>query len=117
MSVADWVADDFPKGLYDLYFLPFAKSSLNAPDRLSAGELMQFFHFYFFGNPEGLAFNGTCQDMGRSLVDPMVEAIEANGGEVLTGCQRQPGDWQDGEIAQIAYQEGQHRLPAPCPSG
>ena len=62
--MAEWVANDFPMGLYDLYFLPFAKSSLNAPDVLSAGELMQFFHFYFFGNPEGLAFNGTCQDMG-----------------------------------------------------
>ncbi|NJL45679.1 MAG: FAD-dependent oxidoreductase [Leptolyngbyaceae cyanobacterium SM2_3_12] len=76
ISVADWVADDFPRGLYDLYFLPFAKSSLNSPDALSAGELMQFFHFYFFGNPEGLAFNGTCQDMGRSLVDPLVAALK-----------------------------------------
>ena len=59
ISVADWVKGEFPRGLYDLYFLPFAKSSLNAPDELSVGELMQFFHFYFFGNPEGLAFNGT----------------------------------------------------------
>jgi isorenieratene synthase len=106
ISVADWVADDFPQGLYDLYFLPFAKSSLNAPDRLSAGELMQFFHFYFFGNPEGLAFNGTCQDMGRSLVDPMVESIRANGGEVLTGVTVSRVGWQAGEIAGIAYQKG-----------
>ena len=106
MSVAEWVADDFPTGLYDLYFLPFAKSSLNAPDVLSAGELMQFFHFYFFGNPEGLAFNGTCQDMGRSLVDPIVEAIKANGGQVLTGVSVSQVDWQDGQIAGITYQEG-----------
>ncbi len=68
ISVADWVEKDFPQGLYDLYFLPFAKSSLNAPDMMSVGELMQFFHFYFFGNPEGLAFNGTKDDMGTSLV-------------------------------------------------
>ena len=94
ISVAEWVANDFPMGLYDLYFLPFAKSSLNAPDVLSAGELMQFFHFYFFGNPEGLAFNGTCQDMGRSLVDPIVEAIKANGGQVLTGVSVSQVDWQ-----------------------
>jgi isorenieratene synthase len=106
ISVADWVAEDFPKGLYDLYFLPFAKSSLNAPDQLSAGELMQFFHFYFFGNPEGLAFNGTCQDMGRSLVDPLVEAIQANGGAVLTGVNVSRVDWQEGKIAQVTYQEG-----------
>ncbi len=106
MSVAEWVADDFPTGLYDLYFLPFAKSSLNAPDVLSAGELMQFFHFYFFGNPEGLAFNGTCQDMGRSLVDPIVEAIEASGGQVLTGVSVSQVHWQDGQIAGLHYQDG-----------
>ncbi|BAY48337.1 UDP-galactopyranose mutase [Scytonema sp. HK-05] len=71
ISVADWVEEEFPRGLYDLYFLPFAKSSLNAPDTMSVAELMQFFHFYFFGNPEGLAFNGTKDDMGTSLVQPI----------------------------------------------
>lgn len=106
MSVAEWVAEDFPRGLYDLYFLPFAKSSLNAPDVLSAGELMQFFHFYFFGNPEGLAFNGTCQDMGRSLVDPITEAIQANGGTVLTGVTVSQLHWQDGQLAGVTYQPG-----------
>ncbi len=106
MSVAEWVAEDFPQGLYDLYFLPFAKSSLNAPDQLSAGELMQFFHFYFFGNPEGLAFNGTCQDMGRSLVDPLVAAIQANGGQVLTGVTVSQVSWRSGQVAGVTYQKG-----------
>ena len=84
MSVTEWVNKGIPRGLYDLYFLPFAKSSLNSPDVLSAGELMQFFHFYFFGNPEGLAFNGTRQDMGRSLVDPIARSIVDKGGKILT---------------------------------
>lgn len=53
ISVAQWVEKDFPRGLYDLYFLPFAKSSLNAPDTMSAGELMQFFHFYFLAILKG----------------------------------------------------------------
>jgi isorenieratene synthase len=106
LSVAEWVEDDFPQGLYDLYFLPFAKSSLNAPDLMSAGELMQFFHFYFFGNPEGLAFNGTCQDMGRSLVDPIVAAIQANGGQVITSATVRGLDWQAGKIRQVTYQQG-----------
>lgn len=106
ISVADWVASDFPQGLYDLYFLPFAKSSLNAPDELSAGELMQFFHFYFFGNPEGLAFNGTCQDMGRSLVDPIAAAIRENGGDVITGATVSQVQWQEGRIANVTYQQG-----------
>ncbi|MFN6570686.1 FAD-dependent oxidoreductase [Dendronalium sp. ChiSLP03b] len=86
ISVTDWVKTEFPQGLYDLYFLPFAKSSLNAPDVMSVGELMQFFHFYFFGNPEGLAFNGTKDDMGTSLVQPIVRTIQSNGGKVITGA-------------------------------
>ncbi|OIP68574.1 MAG: UDP-galactopyranose mutase [Oscillatoriales cyanobacterium CG2_30_40_61] len=106
ISVADWVSEDFPQGLYDLYFLPFAKSSLNAPDKLSVGELMQFFHFYFFGNPEGLAFNGTCQDMGTSLVQPLVKAIQAKGGEVLTDITINNINWNQGQIASISYFQG-----------
>ncbi|MEO0397271.1 MAG: FAD-dependent oxidoreductase [Cyanobacteria bacterium P01_A01_bin.137] len=106
LSVDEWGQGQFPKGLYDLYFLPFAKSSLNSPDVLSAGELMQFFHFYFFGNPEGLAFNGTCEDMGRCLVDPLSDAIEANGGRILTGVTVSQINWQDGKIASVDYQKG-----------
>lgn len=107
LSVDEWGQGQFPKGLYDLYFLPFAKSSLNAPDSLSAGELMQFFHFYFFGNPEGLAFNGTCEDMGRCLVDPLSQAIEANGGRILTGVSVSQINWDDAsKIASVDYHKG-----------
>ena len=106
LSVEEWGQGQFPKGLYDLYFLPFAKSSLNSPDVLSAGELMQFFHFYFFGNPEGLAFNGTCEDMGRCLVDPLSDAIRANGGQILTGVTVSQINWAAGKIANVDYQKG-----------
>ncbi|MEM6425335.1 MAG: FAD-dependent oxidoreductase [Cyanobacteria bacterium P01_D01_bin.128] len=107
MSVANWVKEDFPKGLYDLYFLPFAKSSLNAPDLMSAGELMQFFHFYFFGNPEGLAFNGTRQDMGRSLVNPIADHIRANDGVIHTEANVQSVQWEDGKVAGLTYTTGE----------
>ncbi len=113
MSVTEWVKNDFPQGLYDLYFLPFAKSSLNAPDVLSAGELMQFFHFYFFGNPEGLAFRGTRQDMGRSLVDPIVAAIQSKGGKVLTGVSVTQVNWADSQVASVDYVDGSATSPAP----
>jgi isorenieratene synthase len=106
ISVAEWVAKGFPQGLYDLYFLPFAKSSLNAPDVLSAGELMQFFHFYFFGNPEGLAFNGTKDDMGTSLVEPLIKAIAGNGGNVITEASVSEIHCQGGKIDSLSYQVG-----------
>ena len=113
ISVADWVGNDFPQGLYDLYFLPFAKSSLNAPDVLSTGELLQFFHFYFFGNPEGLAFNGTVDDMGTSLVQPIVRAIERNGGRVITEASVSNIALDRDGIQSLTYQQGNDRTDVP----
>lgn len=106
ISVADWVESDFPQGLYDLYFLPFAKSSLNAPDLMSVGELMQFFHFYFFGNPEGLAFNGTKDDMGTSLVEPIIQAIKSQGGRVIPKVVISDIHTTDNKIDSLSYQIG-----------
>lgn len=106
LSVAEWVESDFPRGLYDLYFLPFAKSSLNAPDLMSAAELMQFFHFYFFGNPEGLAFNGTKQDMGTSLVQPIAQAILNRGGKIVTNAMVSEIQCNNNQIQSLSYQVG-----------
>lgn len=113
LSVSEWVKQDFPQGLYDLYFLPFAKSSLNAPDKMSVGELMQFFHFYFFGNPEGLAFNGTREDMGTSLVQPLASAIESKGGKIIAGANVSEIRFEQGRIDSLTYQqgEGQNDIP------
>jgi isorenieratene synthase len=96
-----------------LYFLPFAKSSLNAPDVLSVGELMQFFHFYFFGNPEGLAFNGTRQDMGTSLVQPIARAIQRQGGKIVTEATVSSINWQQGKINSLSYQQGNAQSDVP----
>ncbi|AFZ44801.1 UDP-galactopyranose mutase [Halothece sp. PCC 7418] len=106
IAVSDWVEGSFPRGLYDLYFLPFAKSSLNAPNKLSVGELMQFFHFYFFGNPEGLAFNGTNDDMGTSIVQPISQAIQNKGGTIVTEAEVTKIHCQNGKITSLNYQKG-----------
>lgn len=113
LSVAEWVKQDFPQGLFDLYFQPFAKSSLNALDKMSVGELMQFFHFYFFGNPEGLAFNGTRQDMGTSLVQPIAKAIESKGGRIITGVNVSEIRLQHGRIDSLNYQQGEGENDVP----
>ena len=113
LSVSEWIKDEFPQGLYDVYFLPFAKSSLNAPDELSVGELMQFFHFYFFGNPEGLAFNGTKQDMGTSLVEPIAEVIQHNEGKIITEAMVSGIKWQQGKISSLSYQQGNSQNNVP----
>ncbi|MFP4134795.1 MAG: FAD-dependent oxidoreductase [Halothece sp.] len=113
IAVSDWVEGSFPKGLYDLYFHPFAKSSLNAPDKLSVGELMQFFHFYFFGNPEGLAFYGTNNDMGTSIVTPIAEAIKSNGGTIISEAEVTQIQCQDGNVKNLTYQKGTRQPQAP----
>jgi isorenieratene synthase len=113
ISVTEWVSRGFPQGLYDLYFLPFAKSSLNAPDVLSAGELMQFFHFYFFGNPEGLAFNGTKDDMVTSIVKPMIAAIEAKGGKVITEATVSQIECEQSQVKSLSYQQGNAETNVP----
>jgi isorenieratene synthase len=113
ISVAEWVAKEFPQGLYDLYFLPFAKSSLNAPDEMSVGELMQFFHFYFFGNPEGLAFNGTKQDMGTSLVQPIAQAIQNKGGKIITDATVKKISASQGQIDSLSYYQGNNNNDVP----
>lgn len=113
ISVADWVKTEFPQGLYDLYFLPFAKSSLNAPDVMSVGELMQFFHFYFFGNPEGLAFNGTKDDMGTSLVQPIAREIQRHGGKIITGATVSEIPAVKGKINALKYYVGSNQNNVP----
>ncbi|HIK36844.1 MAG: FAD-dependent oxidoreductase [Geminocystis sp.] len=105
ISVTQW-ATNIPQGLFDLYFLPFGKSTLNAPDLLSAGELMQFFHFYFFGNPEGLAFNGTVDDMGRSLVTPIAQSILHNGGKIITEAHISRIVCENGRITSLQFYRG-----------
>ena len=106
LSVLEWSKIGFPQGLYDLYFLPFARSTLNSPDVLSAGELLQFFHFYFFGNPEGLAFNGTKDDMGTSLVEPIINNIRNNQGNVIKEAQVSNIVCQENKIISLNYQQG-----------
>lgn len=113
LSLTEWAKDQFPQGLYDLYFLPFAKSSLNAPDVLSLGELLQFFHFYFFGNPEGLAFNGTVDDMGTSLVNPIAEYITNNGGTIITEANVSEINCTNNKINSVSYFTGNNQANVP----
>ena len=74
---------------------------------------MQFFHFYFFGNPEGLAFNGTRQDMGTSLVQPLALAIERQGGKIITGVNVSEIRTQDGQIDCLFHGQGEGQNDVP----
>jgi isorenieratene synthase len=64
---------------------PFGKTTLNRIERLSAAEAIRFFHFYFMGNPEGLAFRFTRRDSMSAVIRPLRAKLEALGGVVRTG--------------------------------
>jgi isorenieratene synthase len=64
---------------------PFGKTTLNRLSRLSAAEAIRFFHFYFMGNPAGLAFRMLGRDSLTSVIGPLRRRFEALGGRVRTG--------------------------------
>lgn len=65
--------------------LPFAETTLNRPERLSAAEAIRFFHAYFLGNPDGLGFRVATVDVGSGLVAPLRARLESLGVDVRTG--------------------------------
>jgi isorenieratene synthase len=64
---------------------PFGKTTLNRMERLSAAEAIRFFHFYFMGNPEGLAFKFTRRDSMTAVIRPLRAKLEKLGGTVILG--------------------------------
>ena len=64
---------------------PFGKTTLNRLDRLSAAEAIRFFHFYFFGNPEGLRFRFPRRDIVTAVVTPLHRRLTALGVDIRTG--------------------------------
>ena len=73
------------RAMVDTVLAPFGKTTLNRLDRLSAAEAIRFFHFYFFGNPEGLGFRYPRRDVVTAVVGPLRRHLEALGVEIRTG--------------------------------
>ena len=63
---------------------PFAKTTLNAVEKLSAAEGIRFFHFYFIGNPEGLWYRTTTRDCITSIIEPLAKRLRSLGGTIRT---------------------------------
>ena len=63
---------------------PFAKTTLNAVDRLSAAEGIRFFHFFFIGNPEGLWYRTTTRDCITAIIEPFAKRLRSLGGTIRT---------------------------------
>jgi isorenieratene synthase len=91
-----------PASLRDTVLLPFAETTLNRPERLSAAEAIRFFHFYFLGNPEGLRFECTTRDVMTAIVEPLHARLRALGVDVRVGTPVQRLVLRDGNVAGVA---------------
>ncbi|MGI5213045.1 FAD-dependent oxidoreductase [Plantactinospora sp. CA-290183] len=68
-----------------MLFEVFAHSFFNHEAELSAAELVANFHFYFLGNPEGLAFDAPDRDYETAIWRPLAGYLDRCGARVLTG--------------------------------
>ncbi|MEV0728780.1 FAD-dependent oxidoreductase [Polymorphospora sp. NPDC050346] len=68
-----------------MLFEVFAHSFFNHEADLSAAELIAAFHFYFLGNPEGLAFDAPDLDHDSAIWRPLAAHAERRGAVVHTG--------------------------------
>ena len=63
----------------DTVLHPFADATMNRMEALSAAEALRYFHFYFLGSPEGLAFKITNRDCMTALIDPLEAKLKELG--------------------------------------
>ncbi|GAA2538561.1 FAD-dependent oxidoreductase [Pseudonocardia hydrocarbonoxydans] len=66
-----------------MLFEAFARSFFADPGALSAAELIAMFHYYFLGNPEGIAFDSPDTDHLTCIWAPFAEYLQARGAQVL----------------------------------
>ncbi len=62
-----------------MLFDVFSHSFFNPEDKMSAGELLMMFHFYFLGNPEGLIFDVLLEPFSDSLWRPFARYLTGLG--------------------------------------
>jgi len=63
----------------DTVLHPFSDATMNRMEVLSAAEALRYFHFYFMGSPEGLAFKITNRDCMSALINPLEAKLKELG--------------------------------------
>lgn len=86
---------------FDTVLHPFSDATMNRMEVLSAAEAMRYFHFYFMGSPEGLAFRITTRDCMTALIDPIARKLKSSGVTLLTGRKAVSFEVQDGRVKAV----------------
>ncbi|HAA53663.1 MAG TPA: hypothetical protein DCE42_02845 [Myxococcales bacterium] len=71
-----------PKNLI-LIFNTFSRAFFAQIDRMSMAELMKSFHFFYLSNDHGLLYDYFDDDYEYTILKPMRDAVENNGGTIL----------------------------------
>ncbi|MES2638024.1 MAG: FAD-dependent oxidoreductase [Myxococcota bacterium] len=95
-----------PASMVDTVLRPFGDTTLNRVERLSAAEALRFFHFYFMGNPEGLAFDYTRRDSMTAIVLPLAERLRALGGTIRTSTRVRRIDAEGKKVTGVVVEAG-----------
>jgi isorenieratene synthase len=76
--------EDLP-AFVDTVLHPFSDATMNRMEVLSAAEALRYFHFYFMGSPEGLAFKITNRDCVSALINPLETKLKELGVKLRKG--------------------------------
>ena len=86
----------FPEAARRMLFEVFAHSFFVPEHRLSAGRLLEMFHFYFTGNPEGLVFDVWDKPFSTGLFAPIQRYLKSQGVDIRLGTSASAVDRVDG---------------------
>jgi isorenieratene synthase len=100
VSAEQWLQGlNFPPAARMRLLDVFAHSFFNPTGEFSAADLLMLFHYYFFGNREGLVFDVARRPFGQWLWQPFERHLTALGVQLRLGCAvqavgRQDAGWQ-----------------------
>ena len=85
----------------DTVLHPFADATMNRMEVLSAAEALRYFHFYFMGSPEGLAFTITNRDCMTALINPLESKLKQLGVTIRKGTMARSMTVEGGKVSGV----------------
>jgi isorenieratene synthase len=79
-----------------LSFTTFSRAFFADPDKMSMGELIKSFHFYYLSHDEGLEYDFPVKDYHRGLLEPWVAWLEKHGVDLRLASPVRRVDRKDG---------------------
>ncbi|NTV05046.1 MAG: NAD(P)-binding protein [Chlorobiaceae bacterium] len=92
----------------DTVLHPFSDATMNRMEVLSAAEALRYFHFYFMGSPEGLAFKITNRDCMTALIDPLEARLKKLGVKLRKGSTARSIKVEGGKVTGIVVDSPEH---------